>query len=146
MDNDKVYTTSLRLYKKRPVHAQAYRCLKNYNTDIFKTKDDFLAEAVIHFSRYLKQEEDAKQLLLINESLERQDKHLIELVKSAIYQVQNEKMPDIIKDAVSEVLRENRVQVNHEGNPSDDKIQEIQESGNWEKDMQFAQFYDLDGD
>lgn len=33
MDNDQVYTTSLRLYKKRPVHAQAYRCLKNYNTD-----------------------------------------------------------------------------------------------------------------
>mgnify|MGYP000122724768 FL=1 len=56
------------------------------------------------------------------------------------------KMPDIIKDAVAEVLRENRVQVNHEGNPSDDKIQEIQESGNWEKDVQFAQFYDLDED
>ena len=96
MDNDKVYTTSLRLYKKRPVHAQAYRCLKNYNTDIFKTKDDFIAEAVIHFSRYLKQEEEAKQMRLINENLERQNEHLVELVKNAIYQVQNENMPAII--------------------------------------------------
>ena len=61
MDNERKYTTSLRLYKERPVHAQAYRCLKNYNRDIFKTKDDFIAEAIIHFSRYLKQEEEEKQ-------------------------------------------------------------------------------------
>jgi len=60
MDNERKYTTSLRLYKERPVHAQAYRCLKNYNRDIFKTKDDFIAEAIIHFSRYLKQEEEEK--------------------------------------------------------------------------------------
>lgn len=142
MDNDKVYTTSLRLYKKRPVHAQAYRCLKNYNTDIFKTKDDFIAEAVIHFSRYLKQEEEAKQMRLINENLERQNEHLAELVKNAIYQVQNENMPAIIKGAVLEAIHENAAQENFgEGSPS---VNKIQESGNWEKDMQFAQFYDLD--
>ena len=41
MDTEKVYTTSLRLYKNRPVHHQAYRYLKEYNKDIFKTKDDF---------------------------------------------------------------------------------------------------------
>lgn len=142
MDNDKVYTTSLRLYKKRPVHAQAYRCMKNYNTDIFKTKDDFIAEAVIHFSRYLKQEEEAKQMRLINENLERQNEHLVELVKNAIYQVQNEIMPAIIKGAVLEAIHENAAQENFgEGSPS---VNKIQESGNWEKDMQFAQFYDLD--
>ena len=61
MDNEKKYTTTLRLYKERPVHAQAYRCLKNYNTDIFRTKDDFIAEAIVHFSKYLKQEEEKKQ-------------------------------------------------------------------------------------
>ena len=43
MDTEKVYTTSLRLYKSRPVHHQAYRYLKEYNKDIFKTKDDFIA-------------------------------------------------------------------------------------------------------
>ena len=37
MDTEKVYTTSLRLYKNRPVHHQAYRYLKEYNKDIFKT-------------------------------------------------------------------------------------------------------------
>ena len=55
MDNEKKYTTSLRLYKNRPVHAQAYRYLKDYNSDIFRTKDDFIAEAVVYFSKYLKQ-------------------------------------------------------------------------------------------
>ena len=56
MDSEKKYTTSLRLYKNRPVHAQAYRYLKDYNSDIFRTKDDFIAEAVVYFSKYLKQE------------------------------------------------------------------------------------------
>lgn len=48
MDTEKVYTTSLRLYKSRPVHHQAYRYLKEYNKDIFKTKDDFIAEAIVY--------------------------------------------------------------------------------------------------
>ena len=47
MDNEKKYTTSLRLYKNRPVHAQAYRYLKDYNSDIFRTKDDL---SLIHIS------------------------------------------------------------------------------------------------
>ena len=45
MDTEKVYTTSLRLYKNRPVHHQAYRYLKEYNKDIFKTKDDFISRS-----------------------------------------------------------------------------------------------------
>lgn len=45
MDTEKVYTTSLRLYKNRPVHHQAYRYLKEYNKDIFKTKDDFMSRS-----------------------------------------------------------------------------------------------------
>lgn len=142
MDNDKVYTTSLRLYKKRPVHSQAYRCLKNYNTDIFGTKDDFIAEAVIHFSRYLKQEEDAEQVRKLNDYLEQQKERLTELMKDAIYQVQKEKMPDIIRETVSEAIRETEIK-SEEDHISDETIQE---SGNWEKDMQFASFYDMDED
>lgn len=144
MDNEKVYTTSLRLYKKRPAHAQAYRCLKNYNQDIFKTKDDFVAEAVIHFSKYLKQEEDAKQVRVINDYLERQNESLLELMKKAMHQVQNEKMPDIIREAVSEAIRENKIGIKlEEEDTSDEKIQE---SGDWEKDEKFASFYDMDED
>lgn len=144
MDNEKVYTTSLRLYKKRPTHAQAYRCLKNYNQDIFKTKDDFIAEAVIHFSKYLKQEEDAKQVCMINDYLEQQNESLLELMRKAVYQVQNEKMPDIIREAVSEAIHENKIGIKlEEDDTSDEKIQE---SGDWEKDEKFASFYDMDED
>lgn len=62
MDTEKVYTTSLRLYKSRPVHHQAYRYLKEYNKDIFKTKDDFIAEAIVYFAKYLQQEEEVQQM------------------------------------------------------------------------------------
>ena len=51
MDTEKVYTTSLRLYKNRPVHHQAYRYLKEYNKDIFKPNDDFIAEAIVYFAK-----------------------------------------------------------------------------------------------
>ena len=105
MDNERKYTTSLRLYKERPVHAQAYRCLKNYNRDIFKTKDDFIAEAIIHFSRYLKQEEEEKQTEELNRYLERQNGPLLELITKAVSQVQREQMSEIIKDAVREAVQ-----------------------------------------
>ncbi len=100
MDNEKKYTTTLRLYKERPVHAQAYRCLKNYNTDIFRTKDDFIAEAIVHFSKYLKQEEEKKQIEGWNRYLEQQNGPLLELVKRAVMEVQMEKIPDMIKGIV----------------------------------------------
>ena len=72
MDTEKVYTTSLRLYKSRPVHHQAYRYLKEYNKDIFKTKDDFIAEAIVYFAKYLQQEEEVQQMKLLNTLLENQ--------------------------------------------------------------------------
>ena len=98
MDNEKKYTTTLRLHKEHPVHAQAYRCLKNYNTDIFRTKDDFIAEAIVHFSKYLKQEEEKKQIKGWNRYLEQQNGPLLELVKRAVMEVQMEKIPDMIKN------------------------------------------------
>lgn len=53
MDTEKVYTTSLRLYKSRPVHHQAYRYLKEYNKDIFKTKAGLLLRIpYLQFSCY----------------------------------------------------------------------------------------------
>ena len=76
MDTEKVYTTSLRLYKSRPVHHQAYRYLKEYNKDIFKTKDDFIAEAIVYFAKYLQQEEEVQQMKLLNTLLENQKKPL----------------------------------------------------------------------
>lgn len=142
MDNERKYTTSLRLYKERPVHAQAYRCLKNYNRDIFKTKDDFIAEAIIHFSRYLKQEEEEKQTEELNGYLERQNGPLLELITKAVSQVQREHISDIIKEAVREAVQ---------GMPAapitgDIPTKETEEVDYSEKDIQFAQFYDLEDD
>ena len=90
MDTEKVYTTSLRLYKNRPVHHQAYRYLKEYNKDIFKTKDDFIAEAIVYFAKYLQQEEDVQQMKLLNTLLENQKEQFCKIVKDAVSQAQKE--------------------------------------------------------
>lgn len=140
MDNEKVYTASLRLYKKRPVHAQAYRYLKDYNTDIFKTKDDFIAEAIIYFSRYLKQEEEVKQAEDMDAYLKRKNGHLLE----QMLQMQREIIPDMVKTVVSEALRGflvNSVPAAESLFPAD-----AVQNDCTEKDMQFAQFYEMDED
>ena len=90
MDTEKVYTTSLRLYKSRPVHHQAYRYLKEYNKDIFKTKDDFIAEAIVYFAKYLQQEEDVQQMKLLNTLLENQKEQFCKIVKEAVSKAQEE--------------------------------------------------------
>ena len=51
---------------------KADRYLKEYNKDIFKTKDDFIAEAIVYFAKYLQQEEEVQQMKLLNTLLENQ--------------------------------------------------------------------------
>ena len=138
MDNEKKYTTTLRLYKERPVHAQAYRCLKNYNTDIFRTKDDFIAEAIVHFSKYLKQEEE-KQIEGWNRYLEQQNGPLLELIKRAVMEVQMEQIPDMIKGIVGEA-----VQKIPAVSGDDSELIEKTEEDYSQRDIQFAQFYDFE--
>lgn len=140
MDNEKKYTTTLRLYKERPAHAQAYRCLKNYNTDIFRTKDDFIAEAIVHFSRYLKQEEEEKQLEGWNRYLEQQNGPLLELVKKAVMEVQMEQIPEMVKGIVREAVQE----IPSSTGDSLEKFEETEEKGYSQRDIQFAQFYDFE--
>lgn len=140
MDNEKKYTTTLRLYKERPAHAQAYRCLKNYNTDIFRTKDDFIAEAIVHFSRYLKQEEEEKQLEGWNRYLEQQNGPLLELVKKAVMEVQMEQIPEMVKGIVREAVQE----IPSSAGDSLEKFEETEEKGYSQRDIQFAQFYDFE--
>ena len=55
---DDKYVTTLRLYKNNPAHFQALTCLEAYNRELFASQNDFIAEAVIHYSEYLKQKED----------------------------------------------------------------------------------------
>lgn len=147
MDNEKIYSATMRFYKKRPVHAQAYRYLKDLNTDIFKSKDDFIAEAVVHFSQYLKQEEDKRKLEEMDACLERQSRKLLELIKKAVTQVQDETIPDLVRIAVSEALQGSAI---HPIEKDLDAEKETQKAGkqknDYKKDIQFAQFYEMDDD
>lgn len=139
----------MRLYKKRPVHAQAYRCLKNLNTDIFKSKDDFIAEAVVHFSQYLKQEEDKRRMEEMEAHLERQSGKLLELMKIAVSQVQSETIPELVRTALGEVLQGNMpvpAKKDHTPEKGTYKEKPKNDKNNYKKDIQFAQFYEMDDD
>lgn len=149
MDNEKIFSATMRFYKKRPVHAQAYRCLKNMNTDIFKSKDDFIAEAVVHFSRYLKQEEDKRRMEEMDACLERQSGKLLELMKKAISQVQSETIPELVKTAFGEAMQGNMLvpaekEAGSERGGKD--IYKEKPKNDYKKDLQFAQFYEMDDD
>ena len=142
MDNEKKYTTSLRLYKNRPVHAQAYRCLKNYNPDIFRTKDDFIAEAVVYFSKYLKQEEEEKRTEDVNRYFQEKNGPLIEVIRNAVFGELTSQIADLVKKSVREALQD-LPPAALEKNPSSEKMDEENDT---EKDLQFAQFYEFGDD
>ena len=139
MDNEKKYTTSLRLYKNRPVHAQAYRYLKDYNSDIFRTKDDFIAEAVVYFSKYLKQEEEEKRTDDVNRYFQEKNGPLIEVIRNAVFGELTRQIADLVKKSVREALQD-LPPAALEKNPSGEKMDEENDT---EKDVQFAQFYDF---
>ena len=133
MDTEKVYTTSLRLYKSRPVHHQAYRYLKEYNKDIFKTKDDFIAEAIVYFAKYLQQEEEVQQMKLLNTLLENQKEQFSKIVKEAVFQAQAEVLDN--RNLLAE-----KVQKEPAGSGLTEESIE-QETACMEKDLRFAEFY-----
>ena len=133
MDTEKVYTTSLRLYKSRPVHHQAYRYLKEYNKDIFKTKDDFIAEAIVYFAKYLQQEEEVQQMKLLNTLLENQKEQFCKIVKEAVSKAQEEAFEKrgVLEKAVQGELSDGgTIAENRE-----------KEEACMEKDLRFAEFY-----
>ena len=142
MDNEKKYTTSLRLYKNRPVHAQAYRYLKDYNSDIFRTKDDFIAEAVVYFSKYLKQEEEEKRTEDVNRYFQEKNGPLIEVIRNAVFGELTSQIADLVKKSVREALQD-LPPAALEKNPSSEKMDEEKDT---EKDLQFAQFYEFGDD
>lgn len=142
MDNEKKYTTSLRLYKNRPVHAQAYRYLKDYNSDIFRTKDDFIAEAVVYFSKYLKQEEEEKRTEVVNRYFQEKNGPLIEVIRNAVFGELTSQIADLVKESVREALQD-LPPAALEKNPSSEKMDEENDT---EKDLQFAQFYEFGDD
>ncbi len=142
MDNEKKYTTSLRLYKNRPVHAQAYRYLKDYNSDIFRTKDDFIAEAVVYFSKYLKQEEEEKRTEDVNRYFQEKNGPLIEVIRNAVFGELTSQIADLVKKSVREALQD-LPPAALEKNPSSEKMDEENDT---KKDLQFAQFYEFGDD
>lgn len=141
MDNEIKYTTSLRLYKKRPVHAQAYQCLKGYNKDIFKTKDDFIAEAIIYFERYLKQKKEAQQMELLNIYMEGQKGQFMGMIQESVQQISMAPMAALIKEAVSEAMKVYCGSSALKEQAVTECCGECQDNS-LENDLKFAQFYD----
>ena len=133
MDTEKVYTTSLRLYKSRPVHHQAYRYLKEYNKDIFKTKDDFIAEAIVYFAKYLQQEEEVQQMKLLNTLLENQKEQFCKIVKDAVSQAQKEAFAN--KNVLAETFQGELADSGQIAGNSE------KEEACMENDLRFAEFY-----
>ena len=84
---DDKYVTTLRLYKNNPVHFQALTCLEEYNRELFTSQNDYIAEAVIYYSEYLKQKAEYEKLESILSNIREQEEYFRELTKRALEDV-----------------------------------------------------------
>lgn len=84
---DDKYVTTLRLYKNNPAHFQALTCLEEYNRELFTSQNDYIAEAVIYYSEYLKQKAEYEKLESILSNIREQEEYFRELTKRALEDV-----------------------------------------------------------
>lgn len=84
---DDKYVTTLRLYKNNPAHFQALTCLEAYNRELFTSQNDFIAEAVIYYSEYLKQKTEYEKLESILSNIREHEDYFSELTKRALEDV-----------------------------------------------------------
>ena len=84
---DDKYVTTLRLYKNNPAHFQALTCLEAYNRELFASQNDFIAEAVIHYSEYLKQKTEYEKLERTLSNIREKEDYFRELTKRALEDV-----------------------------------------------------------
>lgn len=127
MDNNKVYRSTLRLYKDRPIHKEAYACLTERNTEIFRSNDDYIAEAIIHYSRYLKREREAGEVQAFSDFMRDKDNAIFTGFRKIVEEVLDEKMSEMY-DKVETTKS------------TDSKCDDIDS----ERDAAFADFYDFE--
>lgn len=119
--------------KQALVHHQAYRYLKEYNKDIFKTKRRFHSRSNRLFCKYLQQEEEVQQMKLLNTLLENQKEQFCKIVKEAVSKAQEEafeKLGVLEKAVQGELSDGGTIAENRE-----------KEEACMEKDLRFAEFY-----
>lgn len=87
MENDRIFKTTLRLYRDNIKHQKALRCLEDYNKDIFKNLNNYIAEAIIYYNSYLKQQIQEAELKSIEQILKQNREFFKEIVVDALTDV-----------------------------------------------------------
>ena len=65
----------------------AIKCLEDYNKDIFKNLNNYIAEAIIYYSNYLKQQTQEAELKSIEQILKQNREFFKEIVVEALNNV-----------------------------------------------------------
>lgn len=113
MEKDRVFKTTLRLYRDNSTHQKALKCLEDYNKDIFKNLNNYIAEAIIYYSNYLKQQAQEVELKSIEQILKQNREFFKEIVAEALNDVEVEKQEivipkeDIKQEEISTVIDDN---------------------------------------
>ena len=133
MRKRKYINSSVRFYEDRPGHSQAYDILMNRNRDIFKSQDDFIAEAIIHYHKHLHQEMMQEKVQEITDFID--SNFLYDKIKDLI----RSEIPDIFRDELKKITEVT-------GNVAsvelpDDKADSALDA---DKDKQFAAFYSFE--
>lgn len=87
MEKDRIFKTTLRLYRDNSNHQKALKCLEDYNKDIFKNLNNYIAEAIIYYSNYLKQQTQEAELKSIEQVLQQNREFFKEIVAEALNNV-----------------------------------------------------------
>lgn len=88
MEKDRIFKTTLRLYRDNSNHQKALKCLEDYNKDIFKNLNNYIAEAIIYYSNYLKQQTQEAELKSIEQVLQQNREFFKEIVAEALNDVE----------------------------------------------------------
>lgn len=137
---DDKYSTTLRLYKNNPVHFQALTCLETYNRELFSSKNDFIAEAVIYYAEHLKKKAEYEELEDTISSIREHEEFFQELTKRAL-----EKALHDMQAISTPVLSENMTKTEEKQEP-EKKNEQPDIDPATEKDFKLLEFYGSFGD
>lgn len=129
MENEKVYISTIRFYKDRQLHCRAYEQLMKRDKREFKRKDDFIAEAIIHYADYLEQEAEKQEIKTINHQLSDENSFVYDILRNVLTEVMEEKLAGLCMDS-------------HKVASDDEEPDEIPDCT--DRDKRFAAFYDFD--
>lgn len=113
MEKGRIFKTTLRLYRDNSSHQKALKCLEDYNKDIFKNLNNYIAEAIIYYSNYLKQQTQEAELKTIAQILKQNREFFKGIVAEAlddvavIKQASDASKANIEQEEISSVIDDN---------------------------------------